>query len=302
MKFKGMSEENENILCGYVNRVNAELEKYNRSICEKTGEQRKVAEAMWYSLSAGGKRIRPVLVMEFCRICGGNTGSALSAACAVEMIHTFSLIHDDLPCMDNDDFRRGRLSCHKAYGETLALLAGDALENAAFRVIAEDSLLSDAQKIRLIGILSEATGIFGMIGGQVIDTECDRSPLTENLLLKMYGMKTGALLKASCKMGCVCAGADNEKIRASEEYACNLGLAFQIIDDILDITGSEEQLGKSVGSDAENGKNTYASLNGIENSEAYASELTEKALTALNSFEDNSFLRELTQYLLKRKN
>lgn len=296
----GMSEKNSERLLFYTELVNNELEKYRQAVFNNIGEQKNAAEAMWYSLSAGGKRIRPVLVLEFCRMCGGDDKSALPAACAIEMIHTFSLIHDDLPCMDNDDLRRGKPSCHKAYGEVNALLAGDALENLAFGVIAESENLSDTQKVRLIRTLSKATGISGMIGGQVIDTEYEGKPLSEELLLKMYGMKTGALLRAACEMGCICGGADNEKISSAETYGENLGLAFQIIDDILDIAGSDEKLGKPTGSDAVNGKVTYASLNGIESSSAFASTLSEKALNALDVFEDPGFLKELTICLLKR--
>lgn len=296
----GLSEKNSERLLFYTELVNNELEKYRQAVFNNIGEQKNAAEAMWYSLSAGGKRIRPVLVLEFCRMCGGDDKSALPAACAIEMIHTFSLIHDDLPCMDNDDLRRGKPSCHKAYGEVDALLAGDALENLAFGVIAESESLSDMQKVRLIRTLSKATGISGMIGGQVIDTEYEGKTLPEELLLKMYGMKTGALLRAACEMGCICGGGDDEKIKSAGDYGENLGLAFQIIDDILDIAGSDEKLGKPTGSDAVNGKVTYASLNGVESSAEFASTLSEKALNALDLFEDPVFLKELTMCLLKR--
>lgn len=296
----GLSEKNSERLLFYTELVNNELEKYRQAVFNNIGEEKNAAEAMWYSMSAGGKRIRPVLVLEFCRTCGGDDKSALPAACAIEMIHTFSLIHDDLPCMDNDDLRRGKPSCHKAYGEVNALLAGDALENLAFGVIAESESLSDTQKVKLIRTLSKATGISGMIGGQVIDTEYEGKPLPEELLLKMYGMKTGALLRAACEMGCICGGGDDEKIKSAGDYGENLGLAFQIIDDILDIAGSDEKLGKPTGSDVVNGKVTYASLNGIESSAEFASTLSEKALNALDLFEDPVFLKELTMCLLKR--
>ncbi len=301
MKSDIMTAENINKFENYIGIINDRLDKYKNETMQHIAEQRDVAEAMWYSLSAGGKRIRPVLVMEFCRVCGGDTKNAEAAACAIEMIHTFSLIHDDLPCMDNDDYRRGKPSCHKAYGEATALLAGDALENLAFGIIA-DAVIPDSVKVRLVQTLAKAVGVNGMIGGQVIDTEYEGKNIPEEMLLRMYSMKTSALLKAACLMGCICAEADEEKMTAAIKYAENLGLAFQIIDDILDITGNEQQLGKTIGSDAANGKITYASLNGLEKSNSYAAKLTENALDSLSAFENTEFLKELTLYLLKRSN
>lgn len=301
MKFDIMTAENINKFENYIGIINDRLDKYKNETMQHIAEQCDVAEAMWYSLSAGGKRIRPVLVMEFCRVCGGDTKNAEAAACAIEMIHTFSLIHDDLPCMDNDDYRRGKPSCHKAYGEATALLAGDALENLAFGIIA-DAVIPNSVKVRLVQTLAKAVGVNGMIGGQVIDTEYEGKNIPEEMLLRMYSMKTSALLKAACLMGCICAEADEEKMTAAIKYAENLGLAFQIIDDILDITGNEQQLGKPIGSDAANGKITYASLNGLEKSNSYAAKLTENALDSLSAFENTEFLKELTLYLLKRSN
>lgn len=301
MKSDIMTAENINKFENYIGIINDRLDKYKNETMQHIAEQCDVAEAMWYSLSAGGKRIRPVLVMEFCRVCGGDTKNAEDAACAIEMIHTFSLIHDDLPCMDNDDYRRGKPSCHKAYGEATALLAGDALENLAFGIIA-DAVIPDSVKVRLVQTLAKAVGVNGMIGGQVIDTEYEGKNIPEEMLLRMYSMKTSALLKAACLMGCICAEADEEKMTAAIKYAENLGLAFQIIDDILDITGNEQQLGKPIGSDAANGKITYASLNGLEKSNSYAAKLTENALDSLSAFENTEFLKELTLYLLKRSN
>ncbi len=266
---------------------------------EGISERSDIVDAMWYSVSAGGKRIRPVLTLEFCSVCGGTERQALSAACALEMIHTFSLIHDDLPCMDNDDYRRGKPSCHKAYGEAEALLAGDALLNLAYETVAADESLSAETRTSLVCELSRSTGISGMIGGQVIDTTY-KGEFSEQLLINMYSMKTGALLKAACRMGCIAAGADNEHIEAAERYAGNVGLAFQIIDDILDITGDESTLGKPVGSDAQNGKITYASLIGIDAAREKAAHFTQKALDELCIFENNMFLKEFTSYLLKR--
>ena len=279
--------------------VNRKLKDYMTGVLAGTAGQRKVAEAMEYSLSAGGKRIRPVLTAEFCRVCGGTVEAAFPAACALEMIHTFSLIHDDLPCMDDDDMRRGKPSCHAAFGEAQALLAGDALLNFAYEVISGGEDVSAETKIALISELSKATGVNGMIGGQVIDTTFE-GKLTEAELLNMYSMKTGALLRCACKMGCIAAGAGKEKTAAAELYAEKLGLAFQIIDDILDVTGDEKLLGKPIGSDSDNGKTTYVTLNGVENSRKAAETLTKEALDALEAFEDAQFLKELTLFLLKR--
>lgn len=279
--------------------VNRKLEDYMTGVLAGAAGQRKVAEAMAYSISAGGKRIRPVLTAEFCRVCGGAVEAALPAACALEMIHTFSLIHDDLPCMDDDDMRRGKPSCHAAFGEAQALLAGDALLNFAYEVISGGEGITAEIKLALITELSKATGVNGMIGGQVIDTTFE-GKMTEAELLNMYSMKTGALLKCACKMGCIAAEAEKEKISAAELYAEKLGLAFQIIDDILDVTGDEKLLGKPIGSDSDNGKTTYVAVNGVENSRMMAGVLTDEALKALDAFEDTQFLKELTLFLLKR--
>ncbi len=294
--FSEMSERRLKELADIVSR---RLSEYREEVLKETGEQREIVEAMWYSLSAGGKRIRPVLAIEFCTVCGGSIEDILPAACALEMIHTFSLIHDDLPCMDNDDMRRGKPSCHIAYGEAQALLAGDALLNLAFEIICGGSGSAET-KISLISELSRATGINGMIGGQVIDTTYS-GELTESLLLDMYSMKTGALLKAACRMGCIAAGAGTEMISAADMYAERLGLAFQIKDDILDVSGDEKLLGKPTGSDSANGKATYVSMKGIESSRAMAERLTDEAIAALDSFENADFLRELTVFLLKRE-
>lgn len=293
------SENSRKRLDRLVKMVNSYLEILKALALEEAGQQPKLVEAMWYSLAAGGKRIRPVLALEFCRLCGGEEWQALSAACALEMVHTFSLIHDDLPCMDNDDFRRGRPSCHKAFGEAEALLAGDALLNLAYEVIAKDRGIPHERRTALVCELSRATGISGMIGGQVIDTAY-KGEFDEKLLREMYSMKTGALLKAACRMGCISAGAGEEALDSAGRYAENLGLAFQIIDDILDMTGDEKLLGKPVGSDSGNGKITYASLCGIENSRKQAEILTENAYNELDGFEGSGFLKELTIYLLKR--
>lgn len=265
--------------------------------------QDSVIRAARYSLSAGGKRIRPALVMEFCRVCGGDAEDALPIACAIEMMHTFSLIHDDLPCMDNDDMRRGKPSCHKAFGECTALLAGDALAMLPFQIIAEAALkkrISAEAALKIISLLGERAGIFGMIGGQVIDTENEGKQLETPVLLEMYRMKTGALLDFCCRAGCIAAGAGADKLLAASVYAQKLGLAFQIKDDILDVTADEKLLGKPVGSDAQSGKHTYVSAVGLENARAEAKRLTEEAIKALDAFDDTQFLVELTEFLLER--
>lgn len=288
-------------LTEYAEKINRRLDELMSVYTEEDSGRRYVcAEAMKYSLSAGGKRIRPALAMEFCRILCGNADLALDCACALEMIHTFSLIHDDLPCMDDDDMRRGKPSCHKAFGEDFALLAGDALENYAFEVIAADEKLSFEQRVRAITVLSKSVGVAGMIGGQVIDIQNTDQPLSESELLEMYSLKTGALLKCACSMGCICAG-KTELTGAAESYAHYLGLAFQIKDDILDITAEEKELGKPVHSDEESNKSTYPALFGLEAAEKKAEELTRLAGAELEKFEDNDFLKELTEYLLGRK-
>ena len=265
--------------------------------------QKNVILAARHSLTAGGKRIRPALVMEFCRVCGGEPESALPVACAIEMMHTFSLIHDDLPCMDNDDMRRGKPSCHKAYGEATALLAGDALAIMPSQIIAQAAVerkMSADAAVKIIALLNERAGIMGMIGGQVIDTENEGKKLPENILLEMYRMKTGALLEFCCRAGCIAAGAGADKQLAAGTYALKMGLAFQIIDDILDVTADEKLLGKPVGSDSASGKYTYVTCVGIEKARQEAQRLTNEAIEQLGEFEDNEFLVGLTEMLLNR--
>ena len=265
--------------------------------------QKNVILAARHSLTAGGKRIRPALVMEFCRVCGGEPESALPVACAIEMMHTFSLIHDDLPCMDNDDMRRGKPSCHKAYGEATALLAGDALAIMPSQIIAQAAVerkISTEAAVKIIALLNERAGIMGMIGGQVIDTENEGKKLPENILLEMYRMKTGALLEFCCRAGCIAAGAGADKQLAAGTYALKMGLAFQIIDDILDVTADEKLLVKPVGSDSASGKYTYVTCVGIEKARQEAQRLTNEAIEQLGEFEDNEFLVGLTKMLLDR--
>ena len=266
--------------------------------------QKSVLEAARYSLSAGGKRIRPALVMEFCRVCGEEPETALPVACAIEMLHTFSLIHDDMPCMDNDDMRRGKPSCHKAFGEATAMLAGDALAMLPYQIIAEAGLkkqLSQDAALKIIKLLGELSGIWGMIGGQTVDLENENKRPDVSVILEMYRMKTGALLEFCCRAGCIAAGAGADKQLAAGSYGQRLGLAFQIVDDILDVTADEKLLGKPVGSDAADGKYTYVTAVGLDKAKEKAAELSVQAKECLSDFPDNEFLTGLTDMLLDRK-
>lgn len=267
----------------------------------ETNPQAKVLEAMRYSLEAGGKRIRPLLVLAFCRACGGDVQKALKPALAIEMIHTYSLIHDDLPAMDDDDYRRGRLSCHKAFDEATAILAGDALNVLPFELLATDTTLPAETRVSLIAELANAAGAEGMIGGQVIDIANEtRTDVDQNNLVNMYAHKTGALIRVACTMGCMVAGANDKMLTAATEYAQRLGLAFQIVDDILDVTGTPELLGKPIGSDAAHHKTTFVTLLGLGGAKAEASRLTEEALRLLEDIPEHQFLTELTEALLNR--
>lgn len=290
-----MHPKNNDILRNYVITTENAIDNiFSSGIAPKTS----VSEAMKYSLDAGGKRIRPSLVMEFCRVISGDYKKSINAAVAIEMIHTFSLIHDDLPCMDDDDFRRGKPSCHKKFGEAIALLAGDALENLAFRVIISSDY-DDKTKSCLISEISDATA--KMIDGQVRDLSfLERTDISENDLLEMYSLKTCALIECSAVMGCICGGADKNELMLAREYAHNLGLAFQIRDDILDVIGDEKELGKPIGSDADNNKTTIVSVLGIEKASELAKKYSDNALNKLDSFKNNDFLKDLTKLLLER--
>lgn len=296
-----MTENNKLILKTYCEKIEEKLLEFTK---DKNSLQGVILEAMEYSLMAGGKRLRPVLMLEFCRMCGGDVSKYLDIACTIEMIHTFSLIHDDLPCMDNDDYRRGMPSCHKAFDENIALLAGDALNTLAFEVIANAAMeqrITADKAVMLTSVLSHAVGTSGMIGGQVIDLQSEGKTISLDTLNKLQEQKTGALIEAACVMG-VILGGDFGKIPEAADYANALGRAFQIVDDILDVTGSFEELGKPIGSDDEQHKNTYVSLMGLEESKAAADKLTDEALGHLEIFKDNEFLCDLTESLLERRN
>ena len=265
----------------------------------KIDHQSALYDAMNYSLMAGGKRIRPMLALAFCRAYGGDAKKAMPLACAVELIHTYSLIHDDLPCMDDDDLRRGKPSCHVKYGEAVALLAGDALLTLAFELIS-DSDCTDYVKAKAAAILSKCAGAKGMIGGQVIDISNENNTFSKEMLEEMYLLKTGALLKAACQIGVIAATSDEKALELAGQYAYSLGMAFQIKDDILDVMGSEMVLGKPIGSDEENHKTTFVTLFGSKQADLIATDYTKQALGCLDAVWENDFLRNLTEYLLTR--
>lgn len=278
---------------------NAIKEHYLKYNDADTGAVRK---AELYSLNAGGKRIRAFLVNEFCRTCGGNINKSLQFALAVEMVHTFSLIHDDLPCMDDDDLRRGKPTSHKVFGEATALLAGDSLSVRAFNVLADNSSLDAKVNLEAIKILSYAISSEGMIGGQIIDMRGEKEELDLATLLKLHNKKTGALITASALLGCIAAGVDQSdpKYKAAEEYASKIGLAFQIVDDILDATSDASVLGKNTGMDANRNKTTFLSFMNIEQAYVYAQRLTSEAKDAIKIFENDTMLGSLADYLLNR--
>ncbi len=260
-------------------------------------------EAMAYSLKNGGKRIRPMLTLEFCRVCGGNPKAAIPFALGVEMIHTYSLIHDDLPCMDDDDMRRGKPSSHKVFGEANALLAGDGLLTLAFETVLSAPEVSFEAKAKAGLELAKAAGCSGMIAGQVMDLANEGKAVGIDAVRNTDRLKTGELIRVAAVLGCIAANADEEKIKAAEKYCADIGLAFQIVDDILDVTSDAETLGKPVGSDSENEKSTYVALLGLDESASLAENLTADAKAALNIFGgEGEFLSQLADMLLERKN
>ncbi len=275
----------------------AQIEAFLGKYLENSPQYARLQEAMRYSLLAGGKRIRPVLVLEACRICGGEVEKALPFACAVEMIHTYSLIHDDLPAMDNDDLRRGRPTNHKEFGEAAAILAGDALLTEAFFALSQAELPPD-RIVQAVACLSAQAGHLGMVGGQALDMEEKKRTVPE--LEQLQSLKTGALLQAAAELGCIAAGGTPQQRQGLRVYAEKLGRAFQIRDDMLDVMGEQAQLGKPIGSDAELGKSTFAALLGLEACAGLVEELTAQAAQALASFEARGFLVWLAQQLAQR--
>lgn len=284
----------------YCSMIEAALPQYLPPV---TLPQGKVCEAMAYSLLDGGKRIRGCLTLAMCELCGGEVQSALPLACAVEMVHAYSLIHDDLPCMDNDDLRRGKPSCHIKFGEGTALLAGDALLTHAFSVASDayfNGTLPAETVLRCVNQLSRAAGVEGMIGGQVIDTAPEEVPMTPEQLEAMHGMKTGALIRSAAVLGCLAAGAPRDVVMQADLYAAKIGLAFQIVDDILDATEESEKLGKST-SDADNNKTTYITLYGVEKAREMVRRLVLEAdLAVKGTVLDDEMLYELADTLAKR--
>ncbi|MBQ9757295.1 MAG: polyprenyl synthetase family protein [Clostridia bacterium] len=288
----------------YIMRINAEIEA---NFTDEDCLQRVVYDAMRYSITAGGKRLRPVLSFAVCDMLGGSLPDALRFGVAIECIHTYSLIHDDLPCMDNDDLRRGMPTCHKKFGEANALLAGDGLLTRAFEYLADFGAYKDVTPqtvLKVVFEIAKSAGCAGMIGGQIVDLECEgKENVDEKTLNYLHNRKTGELIRVSALVGALAADAGENEIKAVTEFAKKLGLAFQIQDDILDCIGDEKALGKPIGSDAENKKTTYVTLLGIDAAREKASALTSDAIRALEIFGDRAkFLKELALNLMGRQN
>ena len=275
------------------------IENYLESscFCHDSEPQQTLFNAMRYSLLAGGKRLRPIFVFDFCRMSGGNWEAALPFAAAVEMIHTYSLIHDDLPCMDNDDYRRGRLTNHKVFGEAMAILSGDALLTAAFSYLSNAPFSADV-RIQAVSVLSECAGELGMVGGQVLDMLSEQRQCTAQEVIDIQSRKTGALIKAACILGVLAGNGTQDQIHAAAEFAHHLGLAFQIRDDMLDVIGNAEELGKAIGADTE--KNTFVVLYGLDKCKELVIEHTQKATAALNNFAAHQFMQTLSDKLVGR--
>lgn len=285
-RFREYREYIEDYLERYYNRFDSEPQKI-------------LFDSMKYSLLAGGKRLRPIFAFEFCRLCGEDWKTAAPFAGAIEMIHTYSLIHDDLPCMDNDDYRRGRLTNHKVYGEAMAVLAGDALLTDAFALASTAQLPNPADMALAIGVLSENAGSLGMVGGQVLDILSEERECSEQEVLDIQSRKTGALIKAACVLGAIAGGAGEEQINAAAGFAGFLGLAFQIRDDMLDVIGDAGELGKAVGHDA--GKNTFVRLYGLEKCEELVQKYTNEAIDRLRIFDDTDDIISLARTLTARR-
>ncbi len=268
-------------------------------VCEDT-DIASLYEAMAYSTLGGGKRIRAALVLEFCRLFGGDETVAVRFACALEMVHAFSLIHDDLPCMDDDDMRRGRPACHKKYGEAHALIAGDALIMLAFS-IAAGAVTDPKCALEAVRVLADRAGARGMCGGQAMDMYAESTRVSYDYLKKLQSLKTGALIEAAVRLGCISAGVDGKRVDDAVRYASCIGRAFQIIDDILDVEGDEASLGKHIGSDAESNKTTFVSELGLEGARAKARKLTDEAVKAISHYDGSENLTALAEWLCERR-
>lgn len=279
-------------------------ELLNKYMPKEEGYQKTIMESMNYSLRAGGKRLRPILTLEACKIVGGNEEDAIAFAVAIEMIHTYSLIHDDLPALDNDDLRRGRKTNHIVYGEDMAILAGDALLNYAFEVMLSSSLgkKNPGKYLRAINEIAKSSGIYGMIGGQVVDVQSENEQIPKEKLDYIHNNKTAAIIIGCMRAGAIIGDANEEQIDEITKYAKNIGLSFQIVDDILDIVGDEAKLGKKVGSDIDNNKSTYPSLLGLEKSKEIANELISEAKKSIEKLSENvEFLNGLADYIIARE-
>lgn len=277
------------------------IESYLSEIFERyeNQPQKILFEAMQYSLLAGGKRLRPIFAFDFCRMCGGDWHEAAPFAAAIEMIHTYSLIHDDLPAMDNDDLRRGRPTNHKVYGEAMAILAGDALLTDAFMIASMADLPQPSDMGKAIGLLAECAGSLGMVGGQVLDIMAEQRECTAQEVLDIQNRKTGRLITAGCALGVIAGGGTEEQFQAACQFAAGLGLAFQIRDDMLDVIGTQEEMGKGVRTDET--KNTFVRLYGLEKCEELVQKYTDYALSALDVFENHEYMAELARSLTQRR-
>lgn len=275
------------------------IESYlaDECFCYPQQPQQVLFESMRYSLLAGGKRLRPVFVFDFCRMCGGDWKAAAPFAAAIEMVHTYSLIHDDLPCMDNDDYRRGRLTNHKVYGEANAVLAGDALLTAAFAYLAKAPFDAET-RIRAVDVLAECAGELGMVGGQVLDMMSEERQCTQQEVIDIQSRKTGALIRAACQLGVLAGQGSEEQMRSAAEFAMHLGLAFQIRDDMLDVIGNAQELGKATGADSV--KNTFVQILGLDKCDELVRAHTDEAKQALKAFADTEFMENLSDSLVGR--
>lgn len=287
-----------------VEHINNVLEKF---LPVEEGQQRIIFEAMNYSVRAGGKRLRPILMEETYHMFGGSSAVIEPFMAAIEMIHTYSLVHDDLPAMDNDEYRRGKNTTHAVYGEAMGILAGDALLNLAYETAAKafDMEVADARVARAFTVLAKKAGVYGMVGGQVVDVESEKSddcPITREKLDFIYRLKTGALIESSMMIGAILAGASSDEVSRVEQIAAKLGLAFQIQDDVLDVTSTLEVLGKPVGSDEKNNKATYVTFEGLDKAVSDVERISKEAEEQLDDLGyDDAFLKELFEYLIHRE-
>ena len=287
-----------------VEHINNVLEKF---LPAEDGQQRIIFEAMNYSVRAGGKRLRPILMEETYHMFGGSSAVIEPFMAAIEMIHTYSLVHDDLPAMDNDEYRRGKKTTHAVYGEAMGILAGDALLNLAYETAAKafDMEVADTRVARAFTVLAKKAGVYGMVGGQVVDVESEKSddcPITREKLDFIYRLKTGALIESSMMIGAILADASSDEVSRVEQIAAKLGLAFQIQDDVLDVTSTLEVLGKPVGSDEKNNKATYVTFEGLDKAVSDVERISKEAEEQLDDLGyDDAFLKELFEYLIHRE-